>query len=313
MNRIDDFIVFHNKSCTADSIVLPLKKYCELKEYSKRELEQVNIFYALTYCTASTIILMNKFDELKKNPEDFWKNNKNTLLFQSDRKYVKMNDMFVSAWQDFAEKHIFEQLDKQDVIDVEQAIKIVQGVKYFGRFSAFLFLECYCCLFDKACKNNKLDWQNGNTVTSGMFNVLGEDEKADLWDKEHKLKIDSELFDKYANDFLEQVELGKELAVLETNLCAYRKLFKKSRYIGYYSDRVLEESYQVFNNYPAYKSELKLLFKAREMVIAPEFLGEKNGWNGIRPELKKFYIQTGSWDWTKQVEILIINAGLFEV
>lgn len=39
--------------------------------------------------------------------------------------------------------------------------------------------------------------------------------------------------------------------------------------------------------------DFDLLFKARENIIDCEFLGEKNGWVGIRKELKKFYVKYG--------------------
>lgn len=298
MNRIVDFVNFHNQSCRSDSITIPFKRYCELKGFNKRYLELATIFYALTYCTASAIVLLSKYDELTDNAELFWKNNKDLLLFQSDRKYVKMNDMFVPALEDFLNKGVFEYLDRQEKINVEEFVRVISNVRYFGRFSSFLFLDCYDCLFDKTSYNNKLNWYEGSTVTSGMFNVLGEDDKANLWDREHKLKLDLDLFNSYADELLDKVSLGKDLATLQSNLCAYRKLFKQSRYIGYYTDRVLEECNIVFRNYPEYKSDYDLLLEARRQTVSNEYLGELNGWNGIRNDLKKFYSKHGYWDWT---------------
>lgn len=308
MDRRIDFIRFHDISCSADSIVLPLKEFCKLKNYNKIQLQYVCLIYSLTYCVASTIVIMNKMDEFFEDPYKFWEENKEYLVFQSDRRWVKFNNLFCSSFFDFMEKKIFDYLECKIEIDVFEFVNLVEGVKYFGRFSAFLFLEIYCCLFDKVCINNKLDWKKGLTVTSGILNVMGEDCKADLWDKSHNVEIDVCLFDKYANGLLDDVSFGKSLPVLETNLCAYRKLFKKSRYVGYYSDRVLEECLRVFGHYNQYDEDLKLIFKSREIVIDSRFLGEKNNWFGVRKELKKFYIKYGRWDWWNMD---YFNGGLF--
>ena len=298
MDRIADYVDFHNRSFRSDDVTLVLKKYCEMKRYGIVDLERACAFYSLTYSVASTVVLMQKIDELINDPDGFWIRNKNKLVFQSDRKYVKMNDTFIGSCLDLFEKNVFGYLYSQDVIDVEKSVKYIEGVKYFGRVSAFLLIETYCCLFDKKCCNNKLDWKNGSTVTSGILNVLGRDYEAEIWDREHNLKIDCDELDRVANKLLELVSFDKELPILESNLCAYRKLFKQSRYLGYYSDRCLEEIYKVFQYYPEYEEEKRLIFLAREQSVDSEFLGEKNGWSGIRPWLKKFYVKTGKWDWT---------------
>lgn len=294
--RIKDFIEFHNESCRADTIVEPLKVCLELSgNDSEKAKKEAVLLYSLTYSVPTTIVIMKKLPELKKNPENFWKKYKRKLLFQSDRKYVKICDRFAKAYQDFWGNGVFEKLERTN--DLEKSVNIVEKCFGFGRFSAFLFLETYGAIFNKNFVNNKLDWKNGATVTSGLFNVLGKDKEADLWDKNHKLEYAPSELDKVANSILDCVSRGKELAVLETNLCAYRKLFKGSRYLGYYSDRVLEELYYNINMFPECKNELSLLFTARELVIPEKYLGEKHGWTGIRKELKKLFINKGIWKW----------------
>ena len=296
MNRIQDFINFHNKSCIADTIVEQLKEYCNLMNYNDKNRETVVLLYSLTYSIPSTIIIMNKMQDLLNNPNKFWEENKQKLIFQSDRKYVKINNAFIKSFLEF-DKNIFLKLKGKNNIDVKKTVEEIEKNYFFSRFSAFLFLETYCCMFNKETYNNHLDWQNGATVTSGMFNVLGYDNYADLWDKEHKIKIDIDYFDKVANELLKRVQNGKNLFVLETNLCAYRKLFKGTRYLGYYTDRILEELYKTIKNYPEHKSELNYLFLSREYTIPKKYLGEKNNWIGIRKELKKYYLKNGVWEW----------------
>lgn len=298
-NRLNDFIEFHNESCLADTIVLPLKEYLRLIGADDKTKENAILFYSLTYSVPSTIILLEKYNEFISNPNKFHLENKDKLVFQSDRKYVKMNNSFVKAFFEMKKSKVFNNLYGQKIINFDNAVKQIENCYFFGRFSAFLFLETYCCIFDKTCSNNKIDWKNGSTVTSGLLNVLYRDKEANLWDKERKLYINPQWLDCFALSLLDKVSNGKEIAVLETNLCAYRKLFKGSRYLGYYSDRVLEEIYIILKNYPEHKNSINLLFKARENIIPACYLGEKNNWNGIRKELKKYYLKNGSWKWQK--------------
>lgn len=296
--RIQDFINFHNESCLADTIVQPLYEYLKIAGWDEeRLLEEAVLLYSLTYSVPTTIVILCKLDELNKNPKEFWNKYKKKLLFQSDRKYVKINDRFIGGYFDFKKQDIFGKLRDKTFVDLEKAVEMVEKCYSYGRFSAFLFLETYGTIFNCEFLNNKLDWKNGSTVTSGMFNVLGQDDKANEWDKHHKIPINTEYFDKIANYLLDKVTIGKKLAILETNLCAYRKLFKGSRYIGYYSDRVLEELYYTIEQFPEHKKELELLFLAREVVIPEKYLGEKHEWTGIRKELKKHYLKTGDWRW----------------
>lgn len=295
-NRIRDFIWFHEESCMADTIVEPLKWYLEHKGFDKTKKEKAVLIYSLTYSVPSTIVILDKIDEFEKEPYKFWEKNKEKLIFQSDRKYVKIDNAFVRAYFDFINNGIFKEFDKFDEIDIEKAVKIVCKSYFFARFSAFLFIETYSVVFGKQVKGFKIDWKNGSTVTSGMLNVLGRDEEANLWDKKRVLVVGEDLLDKVLGELLKIASTGKNASIMETNLCAYRKLFKGSRYLGYYSDRVLEELNKTIKNFPEC-NDLKLLFRARKEVIPKKYLGEKNGWNGIRKEMKKHYLNTGDWRW----------------
>lgn len=295
-NRIRDFIWFHEESCMADTIVLPLKRYLEMAGYGKEMKKKAVLLYSLTYSVPSTIVILSKIDEFEKNPELFWEKNKEKLIFQSDRKYVKMNNSFVRAYRDFMNSGVFGWLDICPSIQIEEAVKRIEKCYFYSRFSAFLFIETYSCVFDKPVFGFKIDWLNGSTVTSGLLNVLGRDSEADIWDKNRTLFVETEMLDKILNELLKIASVGKNVSVMETNLCAYRKLFKGTRYLGYYSDRVLEELNKTIKNFPECK-ELKKLFKARSEVIPKKYLGEKNGWDGIRKEMKKMYLNTGDWRW----------------
>jgi len=73
-------------------------------------------------------------------------------------------------------------------------------------------------------------------------------------------------------------------------LCAYRKFFKGSRYNGYYLDRMLEEVIYMKKYYPNVSEQI---FEIRKRNFDKKYLGELNGWNGIRKECKKLYRDYG--------------------
>lgn len=294
--RIQDFKEFHEKSCLVDSIVETLKEYCEIKKLTKKQKEDLVLLYSLTYSIPSSIVILNKIKEFESDPEFFWETNKSKIIFQSDRKYVKIDNAFVKAYFDFKGKKIFELLDPEKQLNLESCVKLLENCFFFGRFSAFLFIEAYSCVFEKEVVGFKIDWKNGQTVTSGLLNAIGRDNEADFWDKNKRLSIETNVLDKIIENLLGIVSVGKNASVMETNLCAYRKLFKGTRYLGYYSDRVLEELNQTIKNYPDCK-DLFVLFTARARKIPQKYLGEVNGWSGIRKDLKSFFKKTGVWEW----------------
>ena len=51
-------------------------------------------FYATTYCCASAIFLLQNRERIMKNYQAFADEYKQKLVFQSDRKYVRMLDNF---------------------------------------------------------------------------------------------------------------------------------------------------------------------------------------------------------------------------
>lgn len=294
--RICDFIEFHEESCKADSIVSVLKKVCEELNLNTKQKELACLFYSLSYSVPTALVCLFKFDEFLKNKELFWKKNKNKLIFQSDRRWVKMNDEFIKSFDSFIDSGIFKKLSKKETIDVSEAIDCICKCYYFSRFSAFLFLEAYITVFDKKTKKDKIDWKKGDTATSGLLNVINLDKEANEFDKKGVLVVDSHLLDRLLDKLIDSVSIGKNSAIIETNLCAYRKLFKGSRYLGFYADRMLGELMKTIEQYPE-EAKLNQIFKSREKIIPKKYLGEANGWYGVRTELKKRFLKTGEWKW----------------
>lgn len=141
--------------------------------------------------------------------------------------------------------------------------------------------------------DSSIDWKHGDTATSGLLNVFGQDVAADNFDKTGRLSVGAETMDKWLMAVREEViRAGGDGSVvkLETSLCAYRKFYKGTRYNGYYLDRMLEEVYAMRERYPEITARI---LEARKACFQARFLGESGGWRGVQKHMKTLYKNTG--------------------
>jgi hypothetical protein len=297
-DRIAEFVRYHNKGDGECNNVI-LKHLCEKKRLSFEERCDLAYFFSLSYSVVSALVIMNNIR--KKTPEEI----KKDIIFQSDRKYVKMEDRFERSlgfyykelkyrWRNFVKAN-----SKDGKLDLSKAVKNVQNWYYFGRFSAFLFLETLAYVNDIEVINSTIDWKNGSTATSGLLDVFSYDEEAVNFDKTKKLPRYLTTHD--MDNMLEKVQEkirndggDDNTTMVETSLCAYRKFIKGSRYNGYYLDRMLEELVAMENKFP---DECTEIYEARGKEYDKKYLGEIMGWKGIRREMKKYYIENGEVNW----------------
>jgi hypothetical protein len=86
-----------------------------------------------------------------------------------------------------------------------------------------------------------------------------------------------------------QEKSGQPIVIVESTLCAFRKFFKSTRYVGYYADRMLEECKATEEFMPKGVD----IWELREKTVPERYRGEVNGWNGIRKELCNNWIKKG--------------------
>lgn len=297
LQRMQEFVDYHiNGDGECNNVVL--KEYVERKKLTLQERYEMAFLFSVTYCVQSAVILFeNQFLDMglyKNQSSDL----KSILVFQSDRKYMKMKDNFERCIQDFKANHrnvktFLQQVEDNDIIKLDKAIKEVSKWVMYGRFASFLFLETFCELTGIKTENTTIDWKNGDTATSGLLNLFGFDNMADNFDKTGKITLTDEKMDKMLLFTLQNIEkAGGNVNVteVETSLCAYRKLYKGSRYNGYYLDRMLEEIYTMNKYFPEISKEL---LDIRKSKFDKKYLGEFGGWKGIRKDMKKLYKETG--------------------
>lgn len=294
--RIAEFVNYHiHGDGECNNVVL--KAWADKHKLNFEQRYELAYFFSITYCVESAIILFEEQRKVFEGVNAWVTKNKASLVFQSDRKYIRMKDSFERCLLQFKKvtpsKVVLSKVMENGTIILSKAIPFVSSWELFGRFSAFLFLETLVELTGISIENTTIDWKNGNTATSGLLNLYGLDNAATTFDKTNKLIVEKGQMDKMLADILAIIASAggdNNVTKVETSLCAYRKFFKGSRYNGYYLDRMLEEIYAMQNDFPEISKEL---ISIRALCFDKKYLGEIGGWKGIRKDLKKLYIKEG--------------------
>ena len=295
-DRIKEFVDYHIHGDGEFNNVV-LRAWADKHCHSLQEKYELTYFFAITYCVESAIILFEERRNVFADIGAWVSENKANLVFQSDRKYIRMKDSFfkcLTAFEKIRDVNAFiEKVSVGGTIALGKAIPYVSSWVMFGRFSAFLFLETFVALTDTPIENATIEWKKGNTATSGLLNVYGLDKAAATFDKTGKLLVEETQMDVMLKNLLTFIaRAGGEtnVTMVETSLCAYRKFFKASRYNGFYLDRMLEEIYKMQARFPKQSAELMAI---RRQFFDAKYLGEVSGWRGVRPYMKKVYLETG--------------------
>ena len=301
-DRMKEYVDYHING-DADCNTVLLRKWVDNHNLDLQQRFDLAYFFGITYCLPSAILMLIEKDEILKDIDKWVAENKKIIIFQSDRKYVKLLDNFNNCIKFFKSnlndvESFLKGITINNTILIEKALEKVQKWFYFGRFASYLFLETFIALTDYQIENTTIDWKNGDTATSGIMNLFGLDNSANYFDKYDK--IPENLDYKKLNEML-YITL-KEIAIkggdnnvtgVETSLCAYRKFYKGSRYNGFYLDRQLEEILTTSKLDPKYKKIDEELLQLRKLLFKPKYLGELNNWNGIRKDAKKLYKEKG--------------------
>ena len=295
LKRLYEFVDYHiNGDGECNGITL--KAWADSKDLTDSERADLCFFFSLTYCVESAIVMFFDREKIAENPDAWAEENKKHIVFQSDRKYIKMLDAFNKCLRFFKERRKdVKKVCENEILDLRVLIEEVEKWPYFGRFSAYLFLETVAWVMGREIINAEMDWEHGDTATSGLMNVYGYDNAANEFDASRKLKkpFSQQVMQHMVEPLLLAIESGggnSNITMVETSLCAYRKFYKGSRYNGYYLDRMLGEIYSMQKKYPDISKELIGL---RKNLFDAKYLGEYGGWKGIRKECKKLYKEKG--------------------
>lgn len=301
-DRMKEYIDYHING-DADCNTVLLRKWADNNKLDLQQRFDLSYFFGITYCIPSGILMLKEKDEILKDIDKWVLENKKIIIFQSDRKYVKMLDNFKNCIMFYKDnlmsvEAFLKGVTTNNTILIEKALNKVQKWFFFGRFASYLFLETFIALTDYKIENTTIDWKNGDTATSGIMNLFGLDNSANYFDKHNKIpdNLDYKKLDNMLLITLQKIKASggdDNVTGVETSLCAYRKFYKGSRYNGFYLDRQLEEILTTNKMDPKYKKIDEELLKLRKELFNHKYLGELNNWNGIRKEAKKLYKEKG--------------------
>ena len=298
---MSEYINYHING-DADCNTVILRRYADKKGLNLQQRFDLAYLFAITYCIPSAILLLNEKELIFQDVKKYAAENKDIVLFQSDRKYVRLMNRFEGCLQYFKENltdanEFLQKVQQNGVIVLEKALLQVQKWFYFGRFASYLFLETFTALIDCKFQNTTIDWPHGDTATSGIMNLFELDNAADYFDRNGRIptKISKTMLDNMLQVVIKEIRAAggnDNVTDIETSLCAYRKFWKGTRYDGYYLDRMLEEIYQTRKMSEKYGKIDEELLQLRKELFDSKKLGELSGWKGVRKENKKMWLNT---------------------
>lgn len=249
--------------------------------------------YGMSYSCTTAIRIHSEFPRLKEvSPnklKKFWFEHKEELWFQPDKRYLKNNDQVIPAIKSIHKlSKFFGSLEDYMLPLLDQGFDatykdILKRWDFFGPMGAYLFFDALYGLCPELYSDpTNLDWKNcGKTVPEGMAHLLGLDDQA-----LRETPFDFDRFNKNVDMLSQRFDQPK--IVVESTLCAFRKLFKGSRYVGYYADRQLEECLAT-----ADLLESVDIWDYRARAIPEHLRGEANDWSGIRKQKCKDFLKYG--------------------
>ena len=309
-----------NKFIEYATFVPPIEPqtYTEYCLINNLDIEQslLLIFYnSICYSTITSIFILKHFDIKNDDVEIFWKNYKDNLIFTSARRNMKYFTRFIDIIN-IMKKILLNTTMKDWVLNIcnskdpyenyKNVSKEFEQFPQLGRFSIELFVEGLIYFNNNNILKINIDEEGikpeeSSNLTSALLNISYKDEEADDFDLNGKLSEDSK---KIVENTLKRIqkqykikypEKDNRISVITPKLCSFRNLFKGARYAGYHHDRQLEQILHYKNIYSddITKQIITDLLKIRSKLFPHRILGELNGWNGIRKQLKKSFLKYG--------------------
>lgn len=287
------------------------KDFLKQRNATKSDVIWWVLLYSACYCMGTACIMYDMLDYktlTDKDLEKFWEEHKKDLIFQSDRRYIKYMNQFNTIVHDFIERtdrqpwNHLKKFIKDDPQKTYTAMyKEVSSWKYYGRFGTILFLYNLNKIMGVELDYPKYNWRQGSTTTAAIFNARYKDKRAKKFEDDGKLDPKDI---PHLNDYLARIKADlssnypdKTWTVMgvTSDLCSYRKLFKQTRYLGYYVDRQQEELIWLEERWPEMEDTWKRFWKLRKKHIPEEYLGELNDWSGIQKERCKAWAERGEF------------------
>jgi hypothetical protein len=294
---------------------------CDRLELNMEQRYWLAYLYGITYSAPSAYYIFQEFPDYENvdvpRLQRWWDTHKKQVLFQSDRLKVKNFNMVIKMFESYRtlmgdsqqasykvayDKYLQSNTSRHPSTPTlysayDAAYGHARQLYYFGRFSLFNYLEAVTQLSDYKMDATNLYLQEAESCRNGLCYASSMDKQITVHHTISEEKIDYRQLDLMLCKMKKELEReNPELPVsffnLETVLCAYKKLFWKTRYLGYYIDRLQEEIQKMEQSVPA-GVDWSILWDFRREYFQPRWLGEIGGWKGIRKERSNIVMDAG--------------------
>lgn len=302
--RLRKFVEYQHNAQPVDSRFL--KAYAETENLQKDQIVDMAFLHSVLYNEITTALML----EMPYSYKEIWAKYRDKLNIGSARKHTRYNDTFqiLIEWYEFITGgnqwgEVEKLLTDNPLVNYRRLYDWIGQIDGVGRFSADLFCEVLLLTREQTGleiqQPSELDWVNGCNLTSGIYNIFYEDEKANEFDKKKKVSSQEAL---YLTRKLEQIQTAVkqtypddgEITMFIGKICSFRNLFKGARYGGFHHDRQLEVIRKYEQTFPEYTDLWKRCYEIRKAIFPNRLLGELNGWSGVRKERKKLWLSTGN-------------------
>lgn len=256
--RIKEFIEYHKKSYEILDIdpSYPMLKYvCDRFELNVEQRYWLSFLYSVTYNASTVYYMYNEFPDYEginiERMERWWKANREKLDFQTDCRWIRSRNQFIEIVEKYiklcgaSQEKTYKSLikNKTPYEGYDTCYEYFKQLPWFGRFKLFLLLEAVHVVTGLNIEPSCLPLEDAESSRNGLCFAIGRDDLLTGHDYKHKITKDnlSYLTKKY-NELVNLIK--KELPTyrtdawnVETTLCAYKKMYRGKRWIGYYITR----------------------------------------------------------------------------
>ena len=311
-----------------------LTEYANRRKLTEEQAVLLSFIMGNVYSELTAIFMFEAWDmkcpDLKQ-VDEFLKEWNDQIVYGSARKWLRYCDR---AWTTFnwfvaeTEQQPMQWFNKVAVGSTEREvyeslIEASQQCPEYGRFASDLFNEILMVfnksghLSKKLKSDESINFYDGMNLTSGMFNIMYMDERANEFDKNEKLTAQE--FDLLMNRLLEikdmyqQAHPEKEVDVplFVTKICSFRNCFKGKRGGGYHHYRQLKYLRTFEQIAPKYKQLWDECYDIRKTVYPSILRGEDHCIYDIPPGLTKWWLDRG-WVGCEPEALLSIKQNTLE-
>lgn len=291
MKRLAEYKQYHYEMLRIGDCDPQYPALCYLADRFELNIEQrywLAFLFSCCYAVPTVYYMYNEFPDYStvnvNRLQRWWTQNKALCLFQTDRLRIKTGDQFVPTFQSYAsvvgpsQAIKFQSFRRTSAVATYQAAyEEMNKVKNFGRFTMFLYLEAVARLTGFNMIPQGLDIRNSKSSRNGLLYVLGLDDLIDTEPPKSTCLALERQFQALVTHLRANSRIKQHTDVwnTETTLCAFKKLVRGTRYLGYYINRQADEITTMQQRVVS-GVDWSVLWDHRAEHFQPQWLREKN-------------------------------------